>query len=371
MRKAGRSIRRQQSSWLNAWKAFSKAATKRSKQVQKVVGKAIGEVVVAQTSEAHRSAKRVITGVASPATIKRNSSGGRWEEGRWGLGPLMMRKFRLYIPSGVSISNPAPLLVMLHGCGQDAASFAACTRVAAIARAERCVVLLPEQSSHANPHRCWNWFRAEARASTETMLLMTIIDYVCSRQLVRLDQIYALGISAGGTMALMLALRFPERFAAVGTHSGAAPHSARNVLQAAQTMRGHRDPDTEKLRLELAGRPLPPLIVLHGNADHVVAFDNGVASTALWLDLYPGNPPTPGDVRNIQRGARRSYTIVDWKRGRRPYVRLVNIAGLGHAWSGGAPKQAYSDPTGPDAIKLAFRFFRDSTAIPRLARNRR
>jgi len=38
-------------------------------------------------------------------------------------------------------------------------------------------------------------------------------------------------------------------------------------------------------------------------------------------------------------------------------VRLLEVAGLGHAWSGGAAGQAFSDPAGPDALRLAWQFF--------------
>ena len=124
--------------------------------------------------------------------------------------------------------------------------------------------------------------------------------------------------------------------------------------------------------MRLAGRRLPPLIVLHGDADPVVAFDNAPASVSLWLDLVPQHdPPKPVRTRQIQRGARRAHTISDWKLHARPYVRLVRIAELGHAWSGGAPKQAFSDPSGPDALKIAMRFFIDSTAIRRTKRSAR
>ena len=37
-------------------------------------------------------------------------------------------------------------------------------------------------------------------------------------------------------------------------------------------------------------------------------------------------------------------------------VALREIEGLGHAWSGGAPRVPYSDPTGPDATALVWAF---------------
>jgi poly(3-hydroxybutyrate) depolymerase len=32
------------------------------------------------------------------------------------------------------------------------------------------------------------------------------------------------------------------------------------------------------------------------------------------------------------------------------------VAGLGHAWSGGAAGQPYSDPKGPDAARMVWAF---------------
>ena len=51
----------------------------------------------------------------------------------------------LYEPANRS-QSPAPLLVLLHGCKQDAADFAAGTRMNEAAEAAGVVVLYPEQS---------------------------------------------------------------------------------------------------------------------------------------------------------------------------------------------------------------------------------
>ena len=57
------------------------------------------------------------------------------------------------------------------------------------------------------------------------------------------------------------------------------------------------------------------------------------------------------------RFSRRSVARRDWKRGRHLAVRLLRVHGMGHAWSGGAAGQAFSDPSGPDALRLAWQFF--------------
>ena len=49
-------------------------------------------------------------------------------------------------------------------------------------------------------------------------------------------------------------------------------------------------------------------------------------------------------------------TVTDFKRRGAIAATLVEVAGLGHAWSGGATGQAFSDPRGPDASRLVWAF---------------
>jgi poly(3-hydroxybutyrate) depolymerase len=63
-------------------------------------------------------------------------------------------------------------------------------------------------------------------------------------------------------------------------------------------------------------------------------------------------------MRRVQRGARRAMHVTDYRVQRRLAVRLCEVEGLGHAWSGGAPGRAYSDPRGPDASRLVWTFAR-------------
>ena len=54
--------------------------------------------------------------------------------------------------------GPGDPVVLLHGCGQDAAGFAAVTGMHRVADRGRFVVLFPEQDRLANAQGCWNWF---------------------------------------------------------------------------------------------------------------------------------------------------------------------------------------------------------------------
>lgn len=52
------------------------------------------------------------------------------------------------------------MLVMLHGCGQDAEAFAASSRMNTIAARERFFVLYPKQDRLSNVQGYWNCYPA-------------------------------------------------------------------------------------------------------------------------------------------------------------------------------------------------------------------
>ena len=64
-----------------------------------------------------------------------------------------------YVPVG--LPEGAPLVVVLHGCTQTAASFDYGTGWSTMADRYGFAVLLPEQGRSNNPLRCFNWFKGE------------------------------------------------------------------------------------------------------------------------------------------------------------------------------------------------------------------
>jgi poly(hydroxyalkanoate) depolymerase family esterase len=293
--------------------------------------------------------------VASGAQALRPPPGpGDWLAGV-ALGAGGARRYRLYRPPGLSLGERLPLVVMLHGCGQDARRFATSTRMNRIAARERFLVLYPEQDRMANAQGCWNWYEIDSgRAYTEVALLMRAIDQVCLLHPADRTRVAVAGLSAGASMAALLALRHPERFRAVVMHSGVPPGVAHSTLTALGAMRGRRARTPAAAAHPVASRaPLPPLLVIHGGADSVVAASNGRAAAHQWAQAAGA---VAGPPRLIQRGARHAMKVTDYRHGRQLAARLVEIGRLGHAWSGGAAGQAHSDGKGPDAARLAWSF---------------
>ncbi|WP_418122163.1 alpha/beta hydrolase family esterase [Variovorax sp. 160MFSha2.1] len=315
-------------------------------------------------TKATLSNSKRIAGQVQRATAKRLKpppGRGDWLSGV-AVGPGGARGYHLFRPAGLELKpgERLPLMVMLHGCGQTGRDFAASTRMNALAVRQRFLVLYPEQDRIAHPQGCWNWYeRRSGKADAEAATLMAAIDQACLLYSVDRDRVALAGLSAGASMAALLATRYPNRFRAVVMHSGVAPGAAKSPATALGAMRGEHVPPMPTTAVGKAMgaaavfTTLPPMLVLHGDADAVVAPSNAASSAAVWATAVGARP---GLTREVQRGRRRAMRVTDFRRKGRTLVTLCEIAGLGHSWSGGAPKLLFSDPEGPDATRMAWAF---------------
>jgi poly(hydroxyalkanoate) depolymerase family esterase len=259
------------------------------------------------------------------------------------------RNYKLYVPKGYT-DEPLPLIVMLHGCTQDADDFAAGTQMNALADRHDCLVAYPIQPQGANPSKCWNWFKRvdQARDRGEPSLIAGITREVMATHRVDPNRVYIAGLSAGGAMAAIMAQHYPDLYAAAGIHSGLASGCAHDLPSALAAMRGgKRHADSHSVE-----PPRCPLIVFHGDADTTVHYTNaGELVRAFSEDASAPGQPSSG------LAAGRKHTV---RRLRSPGgvpAELWTIHGAPHAWSGGNPRGSYADPSGPDASAQMLRFF--------------
>jgi poly(hydroxyalkanoate) depolymerase family esterase len=311
--------------------------------------------LVAMTRLASASGSRLLSQAIKPVALKRMvpPGAGAWLPGVT-IGKGRALRWRLYRPPGVKADEQLPLMVMLHGCGQDAATFASSTRMNRIAMRARFLVLYPEQDRLANPQRCWNWFDTNGgRGYAEAELIMTAIDEVSLLYPVDRQRVALAGLSAGASMAALLVTRHPDRFKAVMMHSGIPPGTAQSALTAVGAMRGRRAPLPLVATPRMMETHWPPVLVVHGDADTTVSANNAGAAALIWADAAGARSSEP---RLVRRGKRYPMSVTDFKRDRRTVATLILVAGLGHAWSGGAAGQPYSDARGPDASRMAWAF---------------
>lgn len=288
------------------------------------------------------------TGAERANEAHRSASLGRWAPGQV-ITAVGAQRYWLYQPPALQAGEFLPLIVMLHGCQQDAQGFAASTRMNRLAARERCCVLYPEQSRRANPQGCWNWFASRSgRAVAEVASILKAIDQVLQHHRIDPQRVAVAGLSAGASMAALLATRHPERFRALVMHSGVPPGMAHSSLTALAAMRGHGTAAPQQ-----ASTAWPPLLVIHGRLDTVVAARNGLMAAQSWATAAGAGAPA---TREMQRGQRHAVTLTDFKRKGRIVARLADVSRLGHAWSGGAAKQPFSDAQGPDASRMVWAF---------------
>ena len=286
------------------------------------------------------------------------------------------RAYKLYVPARVG-EAPRPVVVMLHGCTQSADDFAAGSQMNRLADAHGFLVVYPEQATHANASKCWNWFQQQdqLRDAGEPSLIAGIVREVTARHGADPRRIFVAGLSAGAAMAVVLGETYPDLFAGVGAHSGLPYGSAHDIPSALAAMKGGRSglhgrqglPDAAAAPPKKKALQPMPLIVFHGDRDHTVQQTNGLEIVKQALDAHRAQvgeePPLTSSTQIGKASGGRSYsrTIHADSTGQ-VQIESWTIQGAGHAWSGGDARGSYTDRTGPDASAEMVRFF---LALPR------
>ena len=292
---------------------------------------------------------------------------GRFVEGAF-TSDAGTRRWKLWVPSGYDAARRYPMVVMLHGCTQDPDDLARGSRATAHADSGGVLVLLPEQPESANPKKCWNWYDPahQRRDAGEPSLIAGMTRQVMREWAVDPQRVYLAGISAGAAMASIVAVSYPDVYAAVALHSGIPYRAATNVMEgvgamakgAADTARLARDAHEA---MGTRARPIPAIIV-QGEGDPVVRPVNAVQTRDAWLAmnaLARGNGARESQARRTESSAGGlSFTkeCFGESTGGVCEVETVLVAGLGHAWSGGSKLGTFTDERGPDATAEILRF---------------
>lgn len=272
-----------------------------------------------------------------------------------------VRRYRLFVPAG--LRPGAPVVMLLHGCTQDAAELARASRMNEHAGPRGVIVAYPEQPASAHPQKCWNWYLPahQERGAEEPAILAAIADEVAREFGADRRRVHVGGLSAGAAMAVILGVTYPDRFASVAAHSGLGWRTATDVMSGLAAMKsGGPDPDSLGRLAHAAMGPnarIVPLFVMHGLGDPVVTalasrnlvaqFRSAAAAggVALALDSTSG------------AGGGYSYRIVRARDQRqRVLIEAWFVDSLGHALSGGAAGTRWTDPRGPDAAAEMLRF---------------
>lgn len=164
----------------------------------------------------------------------------------------MQRTYLLHLPTGYQSSQPAPLLIALHGNGETG-GMAELTGFDDLADTQGFIVVYPDGIAKSWAHR--NNTDADRAGVDDVAFIGALIDQLAAQYAVDPARVYATGMSNGGFMATLLACALPDRIAAAAPVAATMPVSLVSDCH--------------------PSRPVPFLLI-HGLGDMVVPPNGGM-----------------------------------------------------------------------------------------------
>ncbi|UNZ18624.1 PHB depolymerase family esterase [Streptomyces sp. 891-h] len=249
----------------------------------------------------------------------------------FGSNPGNLSMYR-YTPDGLGAGRP--VVVVLHGCTQNAAAYFDGAGWKRAADEHGFTVVAPQQETANNANRCFNWFQSAdtRRGSGEALSVRQMVDRTVEDLDADSSRVYVTGLSAGGGMTSALLAAYPDTFAGGGVVAG-LPHGCATSLIGAFTC---MNPGVDKtprqwgdlVRAAYPGYtgPRPKVSVWHGTADYTVAPRNATESVEQWTDVL-GADQTADATHQLPGGTTRS----DYQDGTgQVVVRRYLVSGMGH-----------------------------------------
>jgi poly(hydroxyalkanoate) depolymerase family esterase len=273
----------------------------------------------------------------------------------------------VYTPASLNRSRPAPLVVMLHGCGTTAEEMEGATELDQRAERNQFVVLYPDAAAQRG--RCWRTATDTTRSSGDPAAIARMVRDTLARRAPVIDpaRIYVSGMSSGASMTAVLGATHPDLFAALAIDAGCAYR--------ANPCGRHRpsQPSIQLARQALATMGararVIPVLVMQGDRDDVVpghsrqVLDQWRITDNLVASGTTARPIAAAPNRTSEQSARRRHRSTVEQYDAAPGCPLLErwtIHGMGHAWPGGTTDPAYgfNDLRGPDGGDVIWSFFR-------------
>lgn len=242
------------------------------------------------------------------------------------------RGYEVHLPPNLTWNAPRPLVLALHGLGQDAAQMAAMTGFNTLADQKDFIVVYPQSEGSG-----WGM--------DDTSYVAALLAHVATTLPVDPARIDAAGFSEGGFFAEQLACQLPREPLAAMVAVGA-------TLAQVQT---------------LLCSPAHPVSVLlmDGTADQYVPFDGGVRfgyeldsapdTAATWAHIDACGQPKAQTLSPVTAGALQVQTTVYRDCASETSVVLDAIQGGAHIWPSSG--DAGATASGLDATTIAWDFF--------------
>ena len=272
------------------------------------------------------------------------------DDQNFGSNPGNLKMFQ-YIPD--RLQDPAPLVVVLHGCQQSAAPYADHSGWIKYADRYGFALLLPEQQVGPGPiftpdgrnhlAKCFNFaeVRDSQRDSGEAQSVKRMIDKMKEDTAIDANRIFVTGLSAGGGMTAVMLATYPEVFAGGAIIAGLPYRCGTKTLTSETdcgvTLQGrphkpapNRTPANWGQLVRSAvpdfRGPWPRVSIWQGLADRTVDPPNAIELIEQWTDVHDIDQ-TPDESEDGSNFTRRLFKDSDGK----VLVESYQIPAFGHA----------------------------------------
>jgi len=223
--------------------------------------------------------------------------------------------------------QPNAIVVLLHGCVQDAQELAANSGFLNLATDNNVALLLPQQAQANNIKSCFNWFSSADtdKGSGETLSIINMIKRY--KSLANTQDVFIVGLSAGGAMTTNLMIHYPSLFNAGAVIAGIPYPCADNLIKAIACMRSGPSSSAKALVQQIAttNQTWPPLSIWTGLNDSVVNPKNSSTLAQMWQLLSGANQPA---LESNHDG----YRVSQWHTAtHKAQIQLIEINNFDHA----------------------------------------
>jgi poly(hydroxyalkanoate) depolymerase family esterase len=245
-----------------------------------------------------------------------------WEMDLPEINPGKLKSYVHVCASEKDSAKALPLVVVLHGCTQNAEEIAHDSEWNVLAEKHQFHVLYPEQQRTNNLSMCYNWFNAKDRSKNKGEVMSIYQQIQQARKFLKIDttKIFVYGVSAGAAMANNMLVCYPDLFKAGALLAGPPYGQTLNfdigMNQEVVTI------DLSPAQWEAIAREqnptyignYPKVVIMHGTKDFVVPYHWGIELSEQWIALNDtGFLPikTELNFNNSDGLTRASYTTSD------------------------------------------------------------
>lgn len=224
-----------------------------------------------------------------------------------------------------------PLVLVLHGCNQDAIEISSGSGWNKLADSLNFFVLYPEQKGANNMIKCFNWFSKDDQEKDkgEIASIHEMVKYAVSHYSIDTTKIFIYGVSAGAAMSVNYMACYPNTIKSGAILAGTAYKQVESVGKSFSEMKQPTMFDETNLRRKLYSQDslykgeFPQLIVIHGTDDKVVQYGNGEVLIKQWKTAFnvtsesmkqvAAGPTTPTIMRTDYKDSKGRSVIILYK----------------------------------------------------------